>query len=396
MAEDSDLEKTEPASEKRLEKAREQGDVPRSKEMITVNLLLSIVVCLWVMGKQFMMALKANLAGGLTLSREVIFEPYLLLVYIGDLLQPLVLAFLPLVVLILIVAIASPVLIGGWLFSTKALTPNFSRLNPLQGIANLFSKNAGMELVKAFAKALLVGGTAYIVVSRNMDEMLALSSLPLADGIGKVGYLLTTGTLTVVCALVLVAVIDVPYQLMHYANKLKMTKEEVRQESKESEGNPEIKARIRRQQREMARRRMMAEVPKADVVITNPTHYAVAIQYKSDSMRAPKVVAKGADEVALKIREIAAEHHVTVLEAPKLARALYAHTELEETIPEALYSAVAEVIAYVFQMRVFSQQGGVRPTEPKALDVPDALDPHLEPLLQNMLGGAASAEGYAR
>jgi flagellar biosynthesis protein FlhB len=175
---------------------------------------------------------------------------------------------------------------------------------------------------------------------------------------------------------VFIAAIDVPYQLYHYANKLKMTKEEIRQESKESEGNPEIKARVRQQQREMAKRRMMSEIPKADVVITNPTHYAVAIQYQDEGMRAPIVVAKGADAIALKIREIAAENNILTMEAPKLARALYAHTELGSEIPEALYSAVAEVLAYVFQMRIFKKEGGFRPEIPKALPVPEALDPH--------------------
>jgi len=176
--------------------------------------------------------------------------------------------------------------------------------------------------------------------------------------------------------LVFIAAIDVPYQLYHYANKLKMTKEEVRQESKESDGNPEIKAKIRQQQREMAKRRMMSEIPNADVVITNPTHYAVAIKYQDEGMRAPVVVAKGADEVALKIREIAGEHKVLIMESPKLARALYAHTELGNEIPEALYSAVAEVLAYVFQMRIFKKDGGFYPEVPTTLTVPDALDPH--------------------
>jgi flagellar biosynthesis protein FlhB len=179
-----------------------------------------------------------------------------------------------------------------------------------------------------------------------------------------------------VAALVVIAAIDGPYQLYQYAEKHKMTREEVRQEAKESEGNPEIKARVRQQQREMARRRMMSEIPKADVVVTNPTHYAVAIKYKEDGMRAPVVVAKGADAIALKIREIASEHQIMTLESPKLARALYAHTELGDEIPEALYAAVAEVLAYVFQMRVFKQEGGFRPAVPQALPVPDALDPH--------------------
>lgn len=234
---------------------------------------------------------------------------------------------------------------GGWLFSSKAFLPKFHKLNPLKGIKNLVSRNALVELVKAVGKATLVGAVAYFVVSSRVDDMLMLSLQPLHDALPNMSYLILFTMIAISGSLVLIAAIDVPYQLWSYANKLKMTKEEVRQENKETEGNPEIKARIRRQQREMARRRMMAEIPSADVVVTNPTHYAVAVRYQSDSMRAPVVVAKGADAVALKIRELAATHGVSVLESPKLARALFAHTELGDTIPEALYAAVAEILA---------------------------------------------------
>jgi flagellar biosynthetic protein FlhB len=260
--------------------------------------------------------------------------------------------------------------------SGKALLPQFGRLNPLKGLGNLVSKNAGVELIKSIAKTALVSVVAYIVISNNMAPMLTLSTLPVATGIAQISHILLVGFLSIVSALVLIAAVDVPYQLYQYNNKLKMTKEEVRQESKESEGNPEIKARVRQQQREMAKRRMMSEIPKADVVITNPTHYAVAIQYQELGSRAPVVIAKGADVIALKIREIAKEHQVMTLEAPKLARALYAHTELGDEIPQTLYAAVAEVLAYVFQMRNYNQAGGYRPTLPNALPVPDELDPH--------------------
>ena len=387
MAEDSDLERTEPASPKRLEKAREDGDVPRSKELATCTVLLSMVLGLWMSGGSLTHALKANMAANLTFERELAFDPFLLLVRISQHLNDLLWAFVPLALLLILVAIASPVLIGGWVLSFKALIPNFMRMNPIKGISNIVSKNAAMEFLKAIAKALVVGLAAFIVVSSKSEEILSLPLQPLYSGMSAVAHLLLTGFLSIVGALVLIAAIDVPYQIWHYADKLKMTKEEVRQESKESEGNPEIKARVRQQQREMARRRMMSEIPKADVVITNPTHYAVAIQYKNDSMRAPVVIAKGADAVALKIREIAGENNITVLEAPKLARALYTHTELGDAIPETLYAAVAEVMAYIFQMRVFSKQGGVRPQAPVALDVPEALDPHSALIAQGMLPG---------
>ncbi len=376
MAEDSDLEKTEQASSKRLEKAREEGDVPRSRELATVTVLFAAGLSLLMMGDHLNQALKVSMSAGLHFDRAVAFDPIVLLMKITDTIYTLLLAFAPFALILLIVAIASPVIIGGWVFSGKAFVPQFGRLNPMKGLSNLFSKTSAVELIKSIAKTMLVATVAYVVISNAMEPILSLSLLPLKTSISQVNDLMLTGFLSIVGALVFIAAIDVPYQLYHYANKLKMTKEEVRQESKELEGNPEIKARIRQQQREMAKRRMMSEIPKADVVITNPTHYAVAIKYQDEGMRAPVVVAKGADAVALKIREIAAENNVLTLEAPKLARALYAHTELGNEIPEALYSAVAEVLAYVFQMRLFKKDGGFRPEIPKALPVPEALDPH--------------------
>lgn len=388
MAEDSDLEKTEEASPKRLEKAREEGDVPRSRELATCTVLLAAGLGLWMLGGHLNDALKANMAASLHFEREAAFDPLFLLTRISDLLLPLFIAFAPLALILLVVAVASPALIGGWIMSGKALMPKFNRLNPISGIGNLFSKNAAVELIKAVGKSVLVALVAYLVIKSDMGSILSLPLLPTDNAISQVADLLLKGFLATVAALVLIAAIDVPYQLKHYADKLKMTKEEVRQEAKEAEGNPQIKARIRQQQREIARRRMMSEIPKADVVITNPTHYAVAIKYKDDSMRAPTVVAKGADAVALKIREIAGEHNVLTMEAPKLARALYAHTELGDEIPEALYAAVAEVLAYVFQMRLFKTQGGYRPEMPQALEVPAGLDPHEAATLEVAGAGA--------
>ncbi len=376
MAEESDLEKTEQASPKRLEKAREEGDVPRSRELATVTVLLAAGLALLMIGGNLNQALKTSMSAGLSFDRQMAYDPTALLMKITDNIYELIIAFAPFALVLLIVAVASPALIGGWVFSGKAVMPRFGKLNPINGFSNMFSKNSAVELIKSIAKTFLVATVAYIVISHDMEPILSLSLLPLKSGIAQLGDILLMGFLSIVSALVLIAAIDVPFQLYHYAEKLKMTKEEVKQESKESEGSPEIKARIRQQQREMARRRMMAEIPNADVVITNPTHYAVAIKYKEDGMRAPVVVAKGADAVALKIREIAAEHNVLTMESPKLARALFAHTELGTEIPEALYSAVAEVLAYVFQMRIFKKEGGFRPEIPQALPVPEELDPH--------------------
>jgi len=375
VAEDSDLEKTESASPRRLEQAREEGDVPRSRELATCTVLLAAGLGFWFSGESLIRRLNHMLASGLSLEREHAFDFNLLLMHIVPALSDVLIGLAPLAIILLLVALGSPLLIGGWLFSTKALQPNFSRLNPLSGLGNMFSARALVELFKAIGKTLLIGSIAWAVMASQTEAMLALSTEPLASGSAHLAHLLLTGFIAIVCGLVVIALIDAPYQMWHYANKLKMTREEVRQESKESDGDPMVKARIRQLQREMAKRRMMAEVPTADVVVTNPTHYAVALKYAEGKMRAPVVVAKGVDEVAAKIRELAAEHNVAMLEAPPLARALYRHSDLGDEIPAALYTAVAEVLAYVFQLRAYGKHGGVRPEVPGDLDVPPELDP---------------------
>ncbi|KRB93351.1 flagellar biosynthesis protein FlhB [Noviherbaspirillum sp. Root189] len=385
MAEDSDLEKTEPASARKLEQAREEGDVPRSRELATCTILLAGGLGLLFTGEGMVRRLNSMLVSGLSFERERAFDFDLLLMHLGASAVDVLIAMAPFAGLLILVALGSPMLIGGWLFTAKSLMPNFGRLNPMSGLGNMFSVRALVELGKAIGKTLLVGTIAWMVISSEIEPMLALSTEPLAAGSAHLGHLLVTGFISIVCGLVVIALIDVPYVLWQYASKLKMTREEVRQESKESDGDPQVKARIRQMQREMAKRRMMSEVPTADVVVTNPTHYAVALKYTEGKMRAPKVVAKGADEVAAKIREIAAENKVALLEAPPLARALYRHAELGDEIPAALYTAVAEVLAYVFQLRAYGRDGGVRPQAPDEIDVPSELDP-LNPAAQKTDG----------
>ncbi len=387
MAEQSDLEKTESASPRRLERAREEGDVPRSRELATCTILLAAGAGMWAMGDSVIRQMTRMLSATMSFDRAHAFDMELLLSRLVSHIGDIVFAFSPAVLLLLIVALGSPLLIGGWLFSAKALEPNFGKMNPINGLSNLISVRAGMELLKAMGKTLLIGVVAWMVVSKQLDAMLGLGVEPVKTGAAHLGHLLLVSFISIVSVLVLIAGIDAPYQMWHYANKLKMTREEVRQESKESDGNPEIKAKIRAQQREMARRRMMAQVPTADVVVTNPTRFAVAIKYDDGRMSAPRVVAKGAGEVAARIREIANENLVPMLEAPALARALYRHAELEEEIPEALYIAVAEVLAYVFQLRSFKAYGGYRPEVPSHIEVP----PHLDP--NNAAVPSAAAQG---
>ncbi len=387
MAEESDLEKTESASPRRIERAREEGDVPRSRELATCTILLAAGGGMWMMGDSVIRQIMRMLSGTMSFDRAHAFDMELLLSRFASHIGDIVFAFSPLALLLLIVALASPVLIGGWLFSAKALEPNFGKLNPIKGLSNLISARSGVELLKAIGKALLIGFVAWMVVSKHLDAMLGLGVEPVKIGTMHLGRILLVSFISIVSALVLIAAIDAPYQMWQYANKLKMTREEVRQESKESDGNPEIKAKIRAQQREMARRRMMTQVPTADVVVTNPTRFAVAIKYDEGRMSAPRVVAKGSGEVAARIREIANENLVPMLEAPALARALYRHAELEDEIPEALYIAVAEVLAYVFQLRSFKTYGGYRPEVPSHIEVP----PHLDP--NNAAVPSAAAQG---
>jgi len=375
MAEESDQERTEAPSPQRREKAREDGQVPQSRELATFVVLMTGGAALWMMASGLGQAMSQIVRGGLQFKPAVARDSAYVMAQLSSQFFDAALALAPFLALVLIAALASPLLLRGWLFSTKAFAPDFKRLNPLSGIKRMFSSQGLVELVKSLAKVGLLGGVAVWLIWSNLDALFSLSleSPPLAiqhmgDLIGKV-FLLASA------AMIFIVVLDLPYQLWSYYNKLKMTKEQLRQENKESEGDPHVKARIRAQQREVARRRMMAEIPSADVVVTNPTHYAVALKYSEGKMRAPRVVAKGADAVAAKIRELAAEHKVPLLEAPPLARALFRHTELGDEIPATLYAAVAEVLAYVFQLRHFQQAGGAYPNAPAALPVPPELDP---------------------
>ena len=374
MAEDSDAEKTEPASQRRLEQAREEGDVPRSREVATFTVLMAAGAGLWMTGSSLVRELSRSLASGLSLTREQIFNPDVLVTRILVDVVNVMLACLPIGVAVMVVALASPLLVGGWLFSAKSFTPNFMKLNPITGISNMFSTNSLVELLKAIAKSILVGVVAYMVISRQQQEAIGLLAESVHSGSAHVMNMLAYSFMVIVGALGFIALIDAPYQMWHYANKLMMTRQELIQESKESDGNPQIKGKIRQLQRDMAKKRMMQEVPTADVVVTNPTHYAVALKYAEGGQGAPRVVAKGTDEVAAKIRELAKEHRVAILEAPPLARALHKHTEIGDEISPRLYAAVAEVLAYVYQIKAY--RPGLRyPDRPGKLEVPDDMDP---------------------
>jgi len=375
VAEDSEAEKTEAASEKRLQQAREEGDVPRSREVATFTVLMASGAGLYMMGSSMADRLGATLKSGLALTRDQVYNPDILITRIlADIVNVLI-TFLPVGLAVMVVALVSPVFVGGWLFSANAFIPKFGKLNPISGITNMVSKNSLVELFKAIVKTIVVGSVAYMVIMKHKDAIFGLANEPLHESSAHLLDMMASSFLWLVGALGFIAVIDAPYQIWHYANKLKMTRQEMIQESKESDGNPQIKGKIRQMQREMAKGRMMQDVPTADVVVTNPTHYAVALKYTDGGTGAPKVVAKGTDEVAAKIRELAKEHKVAILEAPALARALHKHTDIGDEIPARLYAAVAEVLAYVYQLRAY-RPGGRYPDRPTRLDVPADMDPN--------------------
>jgi len=379
MAEDTGLERTEPASERRREQAREQGQVARSRELSTFAILFVAGGALWFMGSGLAGKMSDLMRHGLRLERALAFDTDLMLLRLKDSAVDALLAFSPLILLLALAGIASALVLNGWLFSFKPLLPDWGRIDPLKGIARILSFQGVIEMLKAIAKAVLVGAVAAWVLWHNGGALLSLAAEPPAAGMAHLVQLLGKSFLILAGSMALVAALDVPFQIWDNARKMRMTREEVRKENKETEGDPQVKAHIRSQQREMARRRMMAEIPKADVVVTNPTHFAVALRYQDGAMRAPRVVAKGAHLLAARIRALAEEHRIPLLEAPPLARALYRHAELGDEIPAALYTAVAEVLAYVYQLRRHREHGGPMPHQPDLAPLPPGLDPGRDP-----------------
>lgn len=367
-------EKTEAPSSKRLQDARERGDVPRSLELNTAVMLMVSAVSLLAVGKGMGEHLAQLLSGGLQLSREQVFGGDAMLAALGGQLLQGLSILLPLLLILLVTAFIPPLLMGGFAASAQSLVPDLRRINPMAGFKRLLGWNGLAELAKSIAKMALVVIVGWGYFHGLLPELLAIGELSLEGAIAQSFKWVGRALLVTSAALILVAAVDVPFQIWQHRRKLRMTREEVREEAKGSEGNPEIKGRIRRLQREMAARRMMAEVPRADVVVTNPTHFAVALKYDENKMNAPRVVAKGTDLVAARIREIAAEHGIPMFAAPPLARALYRTTELGQEIPAGLYLAMARVLAYVYQLRLAIGAGEPAPPPPRDIEVPDEFE----------------------
>ena len=382
MPQESDAEKTEPATPRKMEQAREEGKVPQSRELSTFTLLMAAVLSFSMVGSFFVRSVADLLKSALKLDTQLAFDSNMLVPRFFDLAEEMLILLFVLIGLVWFVALVTPLALSGINISSKGLSPNFERLNPITGLGRLFSLNSLVELIKSIAKSVVIGGIAIWVIMREVDDFMMLSRMPIEHALQMAGDLILFCFFVIAGSTILLVIMDVPYQLWNYYKQLRMTKDEVKREMKESDGDPMVKARIRRLQQEAARNRMMSSIPDSNVVVTNPQHYAVALKYDPATMRAPKVMAKGLGLVAAKIREIAQEHKIPIFEAPPLARALYRHAELESEIPAALYSAVAEILAYLHQLKLSKKEGIAPPQRPKKIEVPTELDPANRPSLQ--------------
>jgi flagellar biosynthetic protein FlhB len=344
-------ERTEQPTERRLQEARKKGQVPRSKELNTMLSLLLASISLLVFGGYISQNLMQISVEGFSIPRELAFDAAQLPFQFMYMASQALLALSPFMAIMLVSVFAGPLLMGGWSFSLESIAFKLEKLDPIKGLARIFSLKSLVELAKALAKFVLLLGAAILVFFSIDQQLLSLSSMtPKAAGL-EAATILMQVLLILSATMILIVALDVPFELWNHSKQLRMTKQEIKDEMKETDGNPQVKQRIRTLQRQLAEGRMMEDVKTADVVITNPTHYAVALQYLDRPGSAPKVVAKGKDLTALRIRSIAADCDIPIFEAPPLARALYRSTEIGYEIPHALYMAVARVLAYVFQLK---------------------------------------------
>lgn len=371
MAETSAQDRTEEATPKRLADSKKKGQVPRSKELNTLTSLLAAGIGMLVFGRQIVEDIKTILTESLSFGYETAFSETVISIQMTETIINVLLLLAPLFIVLVCVAIISPISLGGWVCNFATLAPKLERISVFKGLGRIFSSKSLMELVKAIAKFVLVASVTIYVISEAMNKIFSLPLLPITQAFDSTGSLFIYCFLGFSSVLILVVIIDVPYQIWDFSRQLKMTKQEIKDESKETEGRPEVKGMIRAKQQEIAQQRMMADVPLADVIITNPTHFAVALRYDESGTGAPKVIAKGKDFVAARIREVAKENGVALFAAPPLARALYASTEIDQEIPGNLFLAVAQVLAYIFQLKRLTNKRGSKPKVPTNLPIPD-------------------------
>ena len=374
MAEsESGADKTEDPTEKRKKDSREKGEIARSKELNTLAIMLAGSIGLIIFGGALAQDMMEIMRYNFSISREVLLNPDSMGAFLLHSGKIALIALQPVLITLLIAALVGPIALGGWLFAAGSLAPKFSRMNPAAGIKRMFSAKALVELLKALAKFFIILIVALLVLKADIDDLQRIAHEPLELAVIHSLQVVAWSALWMACGLILIAAVDVPVQLWESHKKLLMTKQEVRDEHKDQEGRPEVKQRIRQTQREMSQRRMMSAIPDADVIITNPTHFAVALKYDPEKGAAPMLLAKGSDFLALKIREIGAKHDILLLESPALARSIYYSTELDQEIPAGLYLAVAQVLAYVYQIRQHQAGKGKRPDPLSDLPIPPDL-----------------------
>jgi flagellar biosynthesis protein FlhB len=357
-------ERTEEPSQKRLQDARDRGQVPRSRELTNFATMVGGSAALVAVGGSLATHVSQMMRRGLVIDPQSLSHVDSMFTALGQACISALTVVLPVFAVLIALVVLASLALGGWNFSVQAMAPDFTRLSPLAGLKRLFGLRGASELGKALLKCAVVGGVCAGVVSWLFHDVLALAHMEPRAAIGRGAGLVSWAFVWLCASLALVAIVDVPLQLFQFKRALRMTRQEVRDEAKESDGRPETKQRIRQMQQQLARRRMMHKIPSADVVIVNPTHFAVALKYDPKKMRAPRVLAKGVDLVAQNIRRIAAEHRVPVFESPKLARALYRSTDLDKEIPAGLYVAVAQVLSYIFRVRTLNPTVAARVARP--------------------------------
>lgn len=372
MADDSDVDKSEQPTDSKIKKAKEKGQIPRSRELTSLLILLVGITLFWLMRSHLASQLITVIQTAMKVSYRID-DDKLLIFNLVNLLSAGFWAILPIFLGLVIIAIIAPICIGGLLFSLQSIKPNFKKLNPISGFGRLFSTRIFAELLKSMFKVILVSFAVLLFLLHYFPSMLSLPNMYLNNALANSIQFVILCVILSIIALIPMVGFDIFYQIWSNLKKLKMSKQEVKDEFKEQEGNPQIKGRIRQMQQAIARRRMMKDVPKANVIVTNPTHYAVALQYDEKTMIAPKMLAKGTDNIALRIKELASEHNIPQLEAPPLARALYRYGEIGETIPPELYTAVAQILAWVYQLKHWYKYGGDKPLTPRNLPVPESL-----------------------
>ena len=357
---DESQEKTEDPTARRLSKAREEGQIARSTEITIAASVISVAIYIYLFGSSLLGNVANIFAQGLVFDSLAVLEPQVAAGRLADAMIEALFSILPIMILTGVVVLACSGLIGGYNFSWKSLQPKASKFNPIAGFKRMFGMQALVNLGKSIAKFLLVGGVTYFLIDASITEFAEISLMALEPGLTVSASILTTAFLVASSTLIIIALIDAPYQVYQHNQKMKMSLREVKDERKDTEGSPEVKQRIRQKQREVSAARMLEAIAEADVVITNPEHFAVALAYDPSSEDPPKVVANGADIMAERIRERAGEEGVPLFQSPVLARALFFTTEIEAFIPEPLFEAVAQVIAYIFNINSINRSSNLR------------------------------------